>query len=150
MPTQEHDNVAALCTFLRLPTEPGCTEPPHIPLNLEGLPAAAYIEAALLYVEQYLFDREFYKYKPKTKTRKRHLFTADSEWKENARTYLKACIIVDRSGLVALRTSYNAAHEQQNFVRNIIFPRRWSLEELASEMLALVELGAFFRQSVSS
>ncbi|KAJ7857691.1 hypothetical protein B0H14DRAFT_2750859 [Mycena olivaceomarginata] len=149
MSTQEHEeNVTALSNFLLLRAEPGITEPPPIPLSLDGLPAAVYLDAALHYVEQYPFNREFYKYKPKT--RGPYSFTADSEWKEKAREYLQACIKVDRSALAPLRTSgsYDAAHEQQEFVRKIVFPRRWKLEELASEMLALVEFGAFFRQSV--
>ncbi|KAJ7102790.1 hypothetical protein C8R44DRAFT_808544 [Mycena epipterygia] len=140
MSTQEHEkNVTALSNFLLLPAEPGLTEPPPIPLSLDGLPAAVYLDAALHYVEQYPFDREFYKYKPKTRVR--YSYTADSECKEKARTYLQACINVDRSALAPLRTSdsYDAAHEQQEFVLKIIFPRRWKLEELASEMLALVE-----------
>ncbi|KAJ7116080.1 hypothetical protein C8R44DRAFT_794087 [Mycena epipterygia] len=138
--TQEHEkNDTALSNFLLLSAEPGLTEPPPIPLSLDGLPAAVYLDAALHYVEQYPFDREFYKYKPKT--RERYSYTADSECKEKARSYLQACINVDRSALAPLRTSgsYDAAHEQQEFVRKIIFPRRWKLEELASEMLALVE-----------
>ncbi|KAJ6606270.1 hypothetical protein DFH09DRAFT_1119722 [Mycena vulgaris] len=129
MSTQEHEkNVTALSNFLLLPAEPGLTEPPPIPLSLDGLPALVYLDAALHYVEQYPLDREFYKYEPKT--RERYSYTADSEWKEKARSYLQACINVDRSALAPLRTSgsYDAAHEQREF-----------LEELASEMLALVE-----------
>ncbi|KAJ6611610.1 hypothetical protein B0H10DRAFT_2055801, partial [Mycena sp. CBHHK59/15] len=140
MSTQEHEeNVTALSNFLLLHAEPGITEPPPIPLSLDGLPAAVYLDAALHYVEQYPFNPEFYKYKPKT--REPYSYTADSEWKEKAREYLQACIKVDRSALAPLRTSgsYDAAHEQQEFVRKIVFPRRWKLEELASEMLALVE-----------
>ncbi|KAF7335747.1 HNHc domain-containing protein [Mycena venus] len=140
MSTQEHEkNVTALSNFLLLPVEPGLTEPPPIPLSLDGLPAAVYLDAALHYVEQYPFDREFYKYRPKT--REPYPCMADSQWKEKARTYLQACIKVDRSAIAPLRTSgsYDAAHEQQEFVRKIVFPRRWKLEELASEMLALVE-----------
>jgi hypothetical protein len=149
MSTQEYEkNVTALSNFLLLPAEIGLTEPPPIPLSLDGLPAAVCLDAALHYVEQYPFDREFYKYK--RKTTERYSYTADSEWKEKARTYLQACINVDRSALAPLQTSglYDAAHEQQHFIRKIIFPRRWKLEELASEMLALVEFGAFFLQSV--
>ncbi|KAJ7784472.1 hypothetical protein B0H16DRAFT_1492628 [Mycena metata] len=144
MSAQEHEkNVTALADFLLLPAEPGLTEPPPIPLSLDGLPAAVYLDAALRYVEKYPFDREF-----KRKNRKRYLY---SEWKERARTYLQACIKVDRSPLAPLQTSgsYDAVHEQQEFIRRIVFPRRWKLEELASEMLALVELCAFSRQSVS-
>jgi hypothetical protein len=149
MYTQEHKkNDTALFDFLLQPAEPGLTEPPSIPPSLNGLSAAVYLDAALCYVEQYPFDREFYKFQPK----KRELFsyTVDSKWKEKARTYLQAFINVDRSALAPLRTSgsYDAAHEKQEFARKIIFPRRWKLEELASEMLALVEFGAFFRQSV--
>ncbi|KAJ7463412.1 hypothetical protein B0H11DRAFT_2052855 [Mycena galericulata] len=143
MSTQEHEkNATALSNFLLLPAEPGLTEPPPIPLSLDGLPAAVYLDAALHYIEQYPFDREFHKYKPKT--RERYSYTADSEWKEKARTYLQACINVDRSVLAPFRTSgsYDAAHEQREFVRKIIFPRRWQLEELASEMLALVEFAS--------
>jgi hypothetical protein len=149
MSTQDHEkNVTALFNFLLLPAEPGLTEPPPIPLNLDGLPAAVYLDAALHYVDQYPFNREFHKYSPKTRVR--YSYMADSECKGKARTYLQACINVDRSALAPLRTSgsYDAAHEQQEFVRKIVFPRRWKLEELASEMLALVEFGAFFRQSV--
>jgi hypothetical protein len=91
MSTQEHEkNVAALFNFLLLPAELGLTEPPPIPLNLDGLPAAVYLDAALHYIEQYPFDRDPYKYTPKT--RERYSYTADSEWKEKARTYLQACI----------------------------------------------------------
>ncbi|KAJ7300936.1 hypothetical protein DFH08DRAFT_1090371 [Mycena albidolilacea] len=141
MYTQEHKkNDTALFDFLLQPAEPGLTEPPSIPPSLDGLSAAVYLDAALRYVEQYPFDREFYKCQPK----KRELFsyTVDSKWKEKARTYLQAFINVDRSALAPLRTSgsYDAAHEKQEFVRKIIFPRRWKLEELASEMLALVEV----------
>ncbi|KAJ7686159.1 hypothetical protein B0H14DRAFT_3674831 [Mycena olivaceomarginata] len=140
MYTQEHKkNDTALFDFLLQPAEPGLTEPPSIPPSLDGLSAAVYLDAALRYVEQYPFDREFYKCQPK----KRELFsyTVDSKWKEKARTYLQAFINVDRSALAPLRTSgsYDAAHEKQEFARKIIFPRRWKLEELASEMLALVE-----------
>ncbi|KAJ6593389.1 hypothetical protein B0H19DRAFT_1365487 [Mycena capillaripes] len=112
---QHEKNVTALSNFLLLPAEPELTEPLPIPLSLDRLPAAVYLDAALHYVEEYPFDREFYKYKPKTRRR--------------------------YSALAPLRTSgsYDAAHEQQEFVCKIIFPRRWKLEELASEMLALVE-----------
>ncbi|KAF8139197.1 hypothetical protein K438DRAFT_721323 [Mycena galopus ATCC 62051] len=130
----------ALSEFLLLPAEPGLTEPPPVPVIFDALPAAVYLDAALHYVEQYPFDCKCYKYN--RKTRGRYSYTADSEWKEKARAYLQACINVDRSALAPLRTSgsYDAAHEQQEFIRRIIFPRRWNLEELSSEMLALVEL----------
>ncbi|KAJ7259619.1 hypothetical protein C8J57DRAFT_489386 [Mycena rebaudengoi] len=140
MSTQEHEqNVTTLSNFLLLPAGPGLTEPPPIPLSLDGLPPAVYLDAALHYVEQYPFDREFYKYRPKT--REQYSYVADSKYKEKARTYLQACITVDRSALAPLRTSgsYDAAHEQQEFVRKIVFPGRWKLEEVASELLALVE-----------
>ncbi|KAJ6551540.1 hypothetical protein B0H19DRAFT_1073228 [Mycena capillaripes] len=140
MSMQEHEkNVTALSNFLQLPAEPGLTEPLPIPLSLDGLPAAVYLDVALHYVKQYPFDREFYKYMPKTM--EQYSYMADPEWKEKARRYLQACINVNRSALAPLRTSgsYDAAHEQQEFVRKIIFPRRWKLEELVSEMLALVE-----------
>ncbi|KAJ7483397.1 hypothetical protein FB451DRAFT_1234481 [Mycena latifolia] len=150
MSTQEHEKyVTALSNFLLLPAEPGLTEPPPIPLSLDGFPAAVYLDAALHYVEEYPFDREFYKYKPKKEP---YSYTADSEWKEKARKYLQACINVDRSALAPLRASgsYDAAHEQQEFVRKIIFPRRWKLEELASEMLALVEFVRSETRTVSA
>ncbi|KAJ7248556.1 hypothetical protein B0H12DRAFT_1072604 [Mycena haematopus] len=116
---EEHGrNVGVLTDFLLLPAEPGVTEPPPILPSLDGLPAAL-------------------------KTGQEYLYTADSEWKEKARTCLKACVEVDRSALAVLRlrTSgpYDAAHEQQEFVRKIVFPRRWKLEELASQLLALLE-----------
>ncbi|KAF8139199.1 hypothetical protein K438DRAFT_721375 [Mycena galopus ATCC 62051] len=135
MSPEEHIN--SLLKFLLLPAEPGITDPPPIPLALDGLSPAVYLHAALLYIQQYAFDREFYKYT--RKTRARYACTADPEQKEKARAYLEACITVDRSALAPLRTSYDAAHEQQEFIRKIIFPQRWALEELASEMLALVE-----------
>ncbi|KAJ7104267.1 hypothetical protein B0H15DRAFT_809285, partial [Mycena belliarum] len=100
-----------------------------IPLGLDELPAAVYFDAALHYVEQYPFNHEFYKYD--SKARGPYSYTVDSEWKEKAREYLQACI--------KTFGSYDAAHEQQEFIRKIIFPCRWKLEELASEMLALVE-----------
>ncbi|KAJ7653142.1 hypothetical protein DFH06DRAFT_1204822 [Mycena polygramma] len=151
MSTQEHArNVTALSKFLLLPAEPGLTEPPPIPLSLDGLPSAVHLDAARHYVERYPFDRKFYKYT--RKTRQRYPYDADSEFKEKARRYLQACINVDRSALTRLRTfgSYDAAHEQEKFVRNVIFPRRWRLEELASEMLALVELVRWETHTVSA
>lgn len=150
--SKEHEKtVTTLFDFLLLPAEPGLTEPPPIPPGLDGLHAAVYLDAALHYIEQYPFDRDFYKYT--RKTRGRYSYTADSDCKEMARTYLQACINVDRSALAPLRTSgsCDAAYGQQEFIRKIIFPQRWKLEELASEMLALVELGAvsFVNQFIS-
>ncbi|KAJ6557326.1 hypothetical protein DFH09DRAFT_543101 [Mycena vulgaris] len=134
----DQENLAVLCEFLLLPAATDATEPPPLPPSLDGLPAALYLEAAVQYVRQYPFDREFYKYTPKT--RQRYSYLPDSEWKDKARIYLEACIHVDRSGLAPLTSgSYDAAHEQQEFARKVIFSRRWKLEELASEMLALVE-----------
>ncbi|KAJ7653144.1 hypothetical protein DFH06DRAFT_1299334 [Mycena polygramma] len=141
--------MTALCNFLLLPADPGLTEPPAIPLSLDGLPSAVYLEAARHYVERYPCDRKFYKYT--RKTRQRYPYAADTEFKEKARAHLQACINVDRSALAPLRTfgSYDAAHEQQQFVRKVLFPRRWNLEELASEMLAFVEFVQQIRLTLS-
>ncbi|KAJ6494897.1 hypothetical protein C8R47DRAFT_1117727 [Mycena vitilis] len=139
MSTTHDENLALLSQFLRLPAERGPAGPPPIPLSLDGFTAAVYSEAALHYIDHYPFDRDFHTYTPKARIPK--TFTPDSAWKEKARLYLRACVSVDRSALAPLHTSgpYDAGHEQQKFVRKIVFPRRWQLEELASEMLALVE-----------
>ncbi|KAJ7504547.1 hypothetical protein B0H11DRAFT_1982850 [Mycena galericulata] len=145
----EMEKLATLSEFLLLPAEPEVTEPPSLPPSLNGLPHAVYLEAARHYIKQYPFDQEFHKYK--RKSRARYSYTADTEWKEKARMYLQACINVDRSGLAPITSdSYDAAREQQQFVRKILFPRRWKLEELASEMLALAELLASDTQTTSA
>ncbi|KAE9385936.1 hypothetical protein BT96DRAFT_1006590 [Gymnopus androsaceus JB14] len=112
------------------------TIPPHLGL----LSPQAYIDVAVDYVEQYAFDRTFTVYTLKTRTPSR--FTPDCKWKIKARQYLRACIMVDRSGLASIDQAYDSGHQQQRFIHEVVFKQQFKLEELASEMLALVELRA--------
>lgn len=121
------------------------SDPPDLPASAEGLPALVYIEAAIRYVENYPFQRNFYKYKQKT--RQRITYRADAMLTLKARNYLHACIEVNRAGVAPLSsdpTAYDPADEQLQFIVNQLIPQRWRLEELASEILVLVEFGASF------
>jgi hypothetical protein len=50
---------------------------------------------------------------------------------------------VDRSALAILSrdSPYDASLQQQRYIHEVIFKRRWELEEVASEMLAFIKLG---------
>ncbi|KAJ7918921.1 hypothetical protein B0H13DRAFT_1990720 [Mycena leptocephala] len=114
--------------------------PPALPAGAEGLPTDILISACVRYVEQYHFKRKFYKYQPVSRVRS--TYTADAKWRLRATKYLRGCILVDRSNLATLSsnpTAYNPSVEQRQFLLNELIPRRWRLEEMASEMLALVE-----------
>ncbi|KAJ7267425.1 hypothetical protein C8J57DRAFT_1616216 [Mycena rebaudengoi] len=94
--------------------------PLPIPLELSELPGQVYLDLALEYIKSYPFSRTF-------------------QVPRQARTYLTACVNVYRSGLAAIADSYNAEREQQRFVQ-VVFQQWWVLEELASEVMALVGL----------
>ncbi|KAJ7220417.1 hypothetical protein C8J57DRAFT_1254246 [Mycena rebaudengoi] len=126
--------VAALGeAFLANQPVAGELQPPTIPADLGNLPGDVYIEAALDYIQTYPFTRNFTLYKPKSETG--YPFTPSPEWRQRARAYLVACVKVDRSGLAAIadvNPPYDAELEQQKFIHEILFKRRWALEELAS------------------
>ncbi|KAJ7283171.1 hypothetical protein C8J57DRAFT_1709633 [Mycena rebaudengoi] len=64
------------------------------------------------------------------------------EWQAKARECLTACVTVDRTALAMLDSPYDASlQQQQRCIREVIFKRRWELEEVASEILAFMELG---------
>ncbi|KAJ7267416.1 hypothetical protein C8J57DRAFT_1616214 [Mycena rebaudengoi] len=119
-------------------------EPAPHPPELSELPGQVYLDLALEYIKSYPFSRAFQVPRKGRPSKKIH---PNRDWQEKAREYLTACVNVDRSGLAAIVDSYNAEREQQRFV-HVVFQRRWVLEELASEVMALVDLGAFlFYQS---
>lgn len=110
--------------------------PPTVPTHLASLTPDAYTAIALQYLETYPFDRPF--------LRGKVLKVPTELWPKKARSYLRACILVDRSGLSSIGGAiYNPTLEQQRFIHQVIYKRRWTLEELASEIIALVELGTF-------
>ncbi|KAE9394546.1 hypothetical protein BT96DRAFT_186058 [Gymnopus androsaceus JB14] len=118
---------------------PSVPDPPIIPAHLGSLPPEDYID-------QYPFSRDFLKYTPKRLTPSR--YTPVPLWQSKARLYLRAGVTVDRSCLAPIADpSYNPAHEKQRFVHEFIFKQRWTLEELASQLMSLVELGVFFCES---
>ncbi|KAJ7719930.1 hypothetical protein B0H16DRAFT_1474656 [Mycena metata] len=110
--------------------------PPLIP-RLANLPPQTYIDAALNYVNDYAFDQRSFK----SQARK---YAPDPKWRERARKYLRACISVDRSDLAAIADPtgppYDAAQEQQRFIHEVVFKQRWELENVAAEILELVDL----------
>ncbi|KAE9397641.1 hypothetical protein BT96DRAFT_921337 [Gymnopus androsaceus JB14] len=110
--------------------------PPTILPHFGFLPRQTYIDVALDYVEQYAFDRTFVVYTPKTRAPSH--FTPDSNWKTKALDYLRAGITVDRGELASIAENYDSGQQQLRFIHEVIFKQRWKLEELASEMLALV------------
>ncbi|KAJ7255045.1 hypothetical protein B0H12DRAFT_538933 [Mycena haematopus] len=130
----------SLLAFLSEPAPPGVANPPALPPSLNNLPHQVYIDAALAYVTSYPFERSFTLYTPQKIQKK---FTPDSSWQKKSRAVLKACISTDRGLLASLSSGpepYDATKHQLNFVRNQIIDRRWTLEEVASEMRALLQL----------
>ncbi|KAJ7222379.1 hypothetical protein GGX14DRAFT_428595, partial [Mycena pura] len=136
-------NVDQLLAFLKEGSPQTATippTPPALPAGAETLPTDILVAACVHYAGDYGFNRKFYKYNPVNRKRSTH--TPDAKWKQRAVNYLCSCIVVDRANLATLSsnpTTYNASHEQRQFILNEFIPRRWMLEEMASEMLALVE-----------
>ncbi|KAJ7496005.1 hypothetical protein B0H11DRAFT_2276615, partial [Mycena galericulata] len=115
--------------------------PPALPQNLQNLPPQSYIDAALDYLDAYPFTRTFTIYTP-VKRKEKNL-VPNHEWRTKSRAVLRACILVDRSDLASLNpgaTPYDASKQQLAFVHEHIIKRRWALEEVASEMRALLQL----------
>ncbi|KAJ7207108.1 hypothetical protein GGX14DRAFT_636239, partial [Mycena pura] len=140
MSTAQKENF--LRAFLARPRTSGETHPPPIPPELGDLPDQVYIDLALDYIQSYPFTRTFEIFTPNGS--KRSDFNPTPDWQAKARAYLTACVNVDRSSLAAIadqKTSpYNAKLEQQHFVHMVVFKRRWELEAVTSELLALVQL----------
>ncbi|KAJ7485490.1 hypothetical protein FB451DRAFT_1230016 [Mycena latifolia] len=105
----------SLLDFLSKPAPPGVTDPPALPPNLDNLPNQKIQE---------------------------NKFTPDSTWRDKSRAVLQACILTDRGSLASLSSGepYDAPKHQAHFVRRHIISRRWTLEEVASEMRALLQL----------
>jgi hypothetical protein len=140
--------VTTLLNFLSKPAPPGVTDPPALPPSLNNLPNKVYIDAALAYVASYPFERPFAIYTP----RKRK-FIPTSTWQNKSRAVLEACISIDRSPLASLSSGpepYDASKHQLEFVHKYIMNRRWTLEEVASEVRALIQLSAFFFNHLTS
>ncbi|KAJ7433269.1 hypothetical protein FB451DRAFT_1314394, partial [Mycena latifolia] len=131
---------ASLLDFLSKPAPPGVTDPPALPPNLDNLPNQVYIDAALAYIASYPFERTFAVYTPQNIQENK--FTPDSTWRDKSRAVLQACILTDRGSLASLSSGepYDAPKHQAHFVREHIIIRRWTLEEVASEMRALLQL----------
>ncbi len=128
--------------FLREPNPDAAdAQPPALPPHLGNLPDAAYVNAALEYIDGYRFLRLFTPVK-------RAAATIDPQTQpdpdQKARSYLRACVVVNRSVLASIDPSYNANYGQQRFIHKVLFKRRWALEELASEIMSLVHLGVSF------
>ncbi|KAF9025595.1 hypothetical protein BDZ89DRAFT_1182156 [Hymenopellis radicata] len=115
---------AELKEFLRKPKNDA--EPP-LPPHLGNLPHATYVTAALEYLDDYPFWVD-----PNALHHRR--------WDEKARSYLKACVEVDRTSLASIDPTYDANLVQQRFIHEGLFKHRWALDELASEMIALLKL----------
>lgn len=115
--------------FLR--QQPSDAKPLTIPPHLDHLLPQDYIEIALDYIDGYPFDR-----------------TLPVNRQKKARDYLRACVTVDQSGLACIADrNYDPGQQQQRFIHQVIFKRRWELEQVASEVLALLKLGVLFVQS---
>ncbi|KAJ7824003.1 hypothetical protein B0H13DRAFT_2124504 [Mycena leptocephala] len=108
-------------------------------LNFLSKPAPpVYIDAALAYVASYPFERPFTVYTPQKRK-----FIPTSTWRDKSRAILEACISIDRGQLASLSSGpepYDASKHQLEFVHKYIINRRWTLEEVASEMRALIQL----------
>ncbi|KAJ7204789.1 hypothetical protein GGX14DRAFT_459766, partial [Mycena pura] len=136
-------NVAQLLAFLKQGSPQTATTPqtpPALPAGAERLPTDILVTACVHYTQEYGFHRKFYKYNPVNRHRSTH--TPDTKWKQRAVKYLCSCIVVDRANLATLSsnpTTYDASYEQRQFILHEFIPRRWMLEEMASEMLAMVE-----------
>ncbi len=138
---------AELKEFLRKPkNDADDAGPPTLPPHLGSLPHTAYVTAALEYLDHYPFDRPFIIRTPVSRVKETFLPSMHQGWDEKARSYLKACVEVDRTSLASIDPTYDANLSQQRFIHEGIFKRRWTLEELASEIIALVELGVSFGQ----
>ncbi|KAJ7928750.1 hypothetical protein B0H13DRAFT_1966044 [Mycena leptocephala] len=120
--------VTTLLNFLSKPAPPGVTDPPALPPSLNNLPNKVYIDAALAYVASYPFERPFAIYTP----RKRK-FIPTSTWQNKSRAEPLASL---SSG----PEPYDASKHQLEFVHKYIMNRRWTLEEVASEVRALIQL----------
>ncbi|KAJ7109801.1 hypothetical protein C8R44DRAFT_800588 [Mycena epipterygia] len=146
-PMDKKQKIKDLREFLARPRTSDETHPPNIPPELSDLPGQVYLDLALEYIHSYPFART---HAVITRSgRKRSKFEPTPEWQDKARACLTACVNVDRSSLGAIadldqsalaESPYNAELAQQQFVRIVVFKRRWELEEVVSEMLALVEL----------
>ncbi|KAJ7222456.1 hypothetical protein GGX14DRAFT_428803 [Mycena pura] len=147
-------SVAQLLAFLKEGGPQTATippTPPALPAGAERLPTDTLVAACVRYTKEYGFNRNFYKYHPVK--RKRSTRTPDAKWKLRAANYLCSCIVVDRVNLATLSSNpatYNASYEQRQFILNEFIPRRWMLEEVASEMLALVEFVKYNTRTASA
>jgi hypothetical protein len=139
-----------LVDFLLKAAPPGVTDPPALPPSLNNLPSEVYIEAALQYIDVYPFRQSFTVHTPKKA--QPETLKPDSTWKDKSRAVLKACIAADRASLAPLSSGgpYDASRGKLDFVHQHIINRRWTLEEVASEMRALLQLSAFFLSHCTS
>ncbi|KAJ6582125.1 hypothetical protein B0H19DRAFT_524400 [Mycena capillaripes] len=134
--------LTALLDFLLEPAPQDVTDPHTLPPSLNNLPNQVYIDAALTYVVSYPFERNFMVYIPQ-RIQEKTLFTPGSTWQKKSRALLKVCISTDRCSLASLSSepeSYDPSKHQLDFLRNHIIKRRWTLEEVASEMRAFLRL----------
>ncbi|KAJ7222455.1 hypothetical protein GGX14DRAFT_388258 [Mycena pura] len=147
-------SVAQLLAFLKEGGPQTATippTPPALPAGAERLPTDILVATCVRYTREYGFNRKIYKYHPVK--RKRSTRTPDAKWKLRAANYLCSCIVVDRVNLATLSSNpatYNASYEQRQFILNEFIPRRWMLEEMASEILALVEFVKYNTRAASA
>ncbi|KAJ7280362.1 hypothetical protein C8J57DRAFT_124474 [Mycena rebaudengoi] len=140
MPPSQTSPTQVLVDFLLKAAPPGVTDPPALPPSLNNLPSEVYIEAALQYIDVYPFRQSFTVHTPKKA--QPETLKPDSTWKDKSRAVLKACIAADRASLAPLSSGgpYDASRGKLDFVHQHIINRRWTLEEVASEMRALLQL----------
>ncbi len=107
---------AELNGFLRKPkNDADDAEPPTLPPHLGNLRHTTYVTAALEYLDDYPFDRRFIM---PTGCAVDPNAPKHEIWQEKARSYLKACVEVDRSSLASIGPTYDANLAQQRFIHD--------------------------------